>query len=236
MEATFNLPGDPELLEAALEGLVQVNQILIERGDVPADPRDAGVRYQRESTGLEEWNDATLVLKNGWGDCEDLAAWEVARMRSEGDDGAMLRIIEPGRPGRFHAVAETGDGEMVDVCLELGMGRRSARSSNSIAVSGKSLMSMLPKRMQPRRPGGGGGGLINSFIKVTPRPGPTQPPVSQPQTDPYQQQADAQYQAQQAMEPSDPYDSIVREQWAEDPMEYMSPLDEVVDDSESDEA
>ena len=37
----------------------------------------AGVRYAREQ-GTEEWKDCVNVLLDGYGDCEDLAAWRVA--------------------------------------------------------------------------------------------------------------------------------------------------------------
>jgi hypothetical protein len=232
MKATLNLPGDPELLTAALEGLVAVNCLLIERGEVPADPREAGVVYRKEGTGLEEWNNAMLVIQKGEGDCEDLASWEAARMRTSGEDeGARVIIIEPGRPGRYHAVVERSDGEIVDVCLELGMvsrrrrGPQSATSSRSSNVSGRSVTSMLPPRMQasqvrPRRRQGGG--LLNTFLQNSPAQYPQQQYPSPPS---YSQQQYEQAMAMQAMQSPDPFGTFAAEQAAEDPMEWMNPND-----------
>lgn len=123
MRATLALPPSVAILEAALEGLTQANVVLIQAGTVPTSPLDAGVRYQRERSGFEEWNIATRVMKLGWGDCEDLASWQAAGHIADGsDEGARVAILRTGRR-TFHAVCALSDGTIEDVCPELGMGR-----------------------------------------------------------------------------------------------------------------
>ena len=122
MKATMELPASVAVIEAALEGLVGANMVLIAEGLVPLSPVDAGVRYKKEPSGFEEWNIATKVVKLGHGDCEDLAAWECAGIRMTQDPGAMV-IIEPvGTSSNYHATVLLSSGQRIDVCRELGMG------------------------------------------------------------------------------------------------------------------
>lgn len=66
----------------ALEAMVRANQ-----EELKAHPQipllyESGVVYQQEPKGHEDWADIPTVLKQRWGDCEDLAAWLVAELRS----------------------------------------------------------------------------------------------------------------------------------------------------------
>ncbi len=119
--ATVNLPSSVCVIEALLDGLVQADQLLIKAGLVPPSPLYAGVRYRRESTGLEEWNIATIVLKNRAGDCEDLNSWAVAGLRESGEDPGARMILYRTGPRLFHAVGQLSSGEIYDVCPALGM-------------------------------------------------------------------------------------------------------------------
>jgi hypothetical protein len=82
----FRGPGDFERSKEALlwmlEALCQINQGHL--ASFPYPPLyQAGVRYQREQ-GTEEWLDIPSVIEAGWGDCEDLACWRVAELRTRG--------------------------------------------------------------------------------------------------------------------------------------------------------
>lgn len=123
MRACLHLPPSIALIEAALQGLVAANKVLIETGVIPISPLDAGVRYQAEDSGFEDWNIGSRVVSLGHGDCEDLNGWECAGIQLEEDPDAQLIIVRTGRR-RFHAVVELSSGEIVDVCPELGMGAR----------------------------------------------------------------------------------------------------------------
>lgn len=120
MRATLFLPPSVVLIEAALQGLVAANRVLIQAGVVPPSPLDADVRYKREGSGLEEWKTAADVLKSGVGDCEDLNCWECAAIQLDGDSGAIAKLIRTGKK-RLHCVVELSSGEIVDVCPDLGM-------------------------------------------------------------------------------------------------------------------
>jgi hypothetical protein len=120
MRATLNLPPSVRLIEAGLEGLVQVNRVLIETGVVPPSPLDTRVRYKRERSGLEEWDNALVCMKRGWGDCEDLNSWECARINIEEDEWAVCSLIQTG-PKIFHCIIVMSDGSRRDVCPDLGM-------------------------------------------------------------------------------------------------------------------
>lgn len=66
----------------ALEATVRANQ-----EELKAHPHipllyESGVRYQQEPKGREDWADIPTVMKQRWGDCEDLAAWLCAELRT----------------------------------------------------------------------------------------------------------------------------------------------------------
>jgi hypothetical protein len=131
MRATLQLPNSIVLIEAALTGLVEANRVLIRAGVVPLSPVDAGIKYKREDSGLEEWDVASTLAKRGWGDCEDINGWECAGIIEEGiDPDARLILIRTGRK-TLHCVVQLSSGEIVDACPECGM-----RSRGDVAVRG----------------------------------------------------------------------------------------------------
>lgn len=67
-----------------LESLVKCNGIYLDSHPKTPLLYRAGVVYQRERIGEEEWLDIPNVLQQGSGDCEDLAAWRVAELRKQG--------------------------------------------------------------------------------------------------------------------------------------------------------
>lgn len=69
-----------EVLNALLECLVQLNVALMRSQKFPP-LYTTRVRYRQEPLGQENWRDAALVLRDGFGDCEDLAAYRVAELR-----------------------------------------------------------------------------------------------------------------------------------------------------------
>ncbi len=81
-------------LQIALEGLTQLNEWQIRRSlqqaalglsDTVIPPLyAAGVVYQEEAPGHEDWLDAPAVIRQRYADCEDLAAYRVAELRVAG--------------------------------------------------------------------------------------------------------------------------------------------------------
>jgi len=118
------LPPALAIVEAMLEGFVMSNVLLIEAGLAPPSPLDADVRYQREASGLEEWNMCIYVQRFKRGDCEDLNGWAAAGMRVTGEDPGARAVLK--RTGRhmFHCLVLLSSGETYDVCPTLGMTSR----------------------------------------------------------------------------------------------------------------
>lgn len=73
----------------ALESLTQINQWHLQQIALPC-LYDSGVVYQEEPPGREDWCDAPTVLSQGWGDCEDLAAYRCAELREMGVDAECV--------------------------------------------------------------------------------------------------------------------------------------------------
>lgn len=133
MIATLHLPPVPAVIEAALEGLVRANLVLMETGLVPPFPHDTNVVYRLEPAGEEDWKIASRAIHDGWADCEDIAAWCVAGLRFTGEDeGARCAIMRTG-PTNMHCVVLQSDGAVWDPSIDLGMldnrGRRGVRKS-----------------------------------------------------------------------------------------------------------
>ncbi len=131
---TAGLPiaSDPAAVEAAASGLVNLNLALMrrarEQGRQAPPLYKAGVRYRREPPGQETWDSWDRVLRRGYGDCEDLAAWRAAELRFHGiDPKARVAIIRTG-PKLMHAVVRRGNGQLEDPSRRLGMGAGSAEA------------------------------------------------------------------------------------------------------------
>jgi hypothetical protein len=119
VKATLNLPDNAAVVEAALEGLVQADIVLIRSGLVPPYPHDTNVIYQLEPPGEEDWKLAHNGIRDGWMDCEDIAAWVVAGDRVTGQDpGARVVLIKTG-PNKLHAVVMHTGGGIEDPCVDL---------------------------------------------------------------------------------------------------------------------
>lgn len=119
MHVTTDLPEHATALEALGTGFVLVNCLLIMNGIVPVDPTDAEVVYKLEPPGEEDWKLAHRVMRDGWGDCEDLVFWRLAGLWVTGEDpDARFRVVRTG-PGKLHAVIERGDGSYDDPSLDL---------------------------------------------------------------------------------------------------------------------
>lgn len=116
--AALSLPPRSWAFDAALEGLTRINERLLTGGAFPA-LYSAGVRYRPEPR--EVWRHAGHVLGEGWGDCEDLAAWRAAELRVSGEDPDAAVATYKSAPRRYHAVVLRGDGTTEDPSRALGM-------------------------------------------------------------------------------------------------------------------
>lgn len=85
------------LARGFLRGVVANNRLCIRYRKAHGRPIPplyrSGVVYEREPWAgkYEEFADMLTVLRRGWGDCDDLAAWRVAELREQGEN-ATIRI------------------------------------------------------------------------------------------------------------------------------------------------
>jgi hypothetical protein len=137
-------------LQIALEGLTDLDTWQIERArnraarglsSAPLPPLyQSGVRYREEEPGHEDWLDTPAVLRQGYADCEDLAAWRAAELRADGFDVEPVikwqwipreMMIRQGYPADklpsrgvwlVHCCVRYPDGSIEDPSKILGMG------------------------------------------------------------------------------------------------------------------
>ena len=107
-------------LELALEGLTRLNCVLIEKLGLPSI-YSGRVRYQRDKPGRESWDNIYLVMKRGWGDCEDLACARAAEYRVHEGIPAYTVVTRTG-PRTLHARVMLPGGVIEDPSRRLGMG------------------------------------------------------------------------------------------------------------------
>lgn len=125
MRVTLDVPASSATLSAALEGLTALAYQTLERGSF-RPLYFSGVKYKPEprigGRRKEEWWTPDRIMKEGWGDCEDLAAWRAAELRQK---GIPARAVAK-RTGRkmFHAVVLWPNGTTEDPSRVLGMKRR----------------------------------------------------------------------------------------------------------------
>lgn len=114
----------------ALEALAQLNEELLEdfarqHGREPRPLYAAGVRYQAEPPGQEDWDTCAQVYPRGHGDCEDLAGIRTAELRRAGETSARADTyrsrVRPDGSAVWHAVVVRGDGTLEDPSAILGM-------------------------------------------------------------------------------------------------------------------
>lgn len=106
------------VLTAWLEALTISNvALLLARPDFPS-LYQSGVRYAPEGP-KEIWRDAGAVMVDGWGDCDDLAAWRAAELRLDGRRASV--VLERTRQGYHAIVVDRDTGEREDPSARLGM-------------------------------------------------------------------------------------------------------------------
>lgn len=116
---TCNLPDHAAAVNALLEGFVRVCQLVIESGLAPPDPLQANVQYKLEPPGQEDWKLPQNVIRDGWGDCEDMAGWRAGGLRATGQDPDARAEVRRTGPHKLHCVVVRSDGSVEDPSHEL---------------------------------------------------------------------------------------------------------------------
>ena len=114
-----------EAFEAVVRDLLEVlcrhNGRLLAERPRPKRLLESPVRYQRESENEERWRDIGVVLREGYGDCEDLSCALVAELRAAGKPAEPLLERRRRRDGRpvYHVTVLTKD-RVLDPSIALG--------------------------------------------------------------------------------------------------------------------
>lgn len=110
------------MLRGYVIGLALANYEYLKANPHTPSLSSSGVRYVPER-GTENWLPIPDVLRQGYGDCEDLAAWRVAEYWIRGVRNAKpdVRARLIGGVWRAHAFVRLPDGRIDDPSLQLGM-------------------------------------------------------------------------------------------------------------------
>lgn len=136
----------PSLLGAALETATRAAQAELALRKIPTlkSAIRQGVRWRPEPPGTgEELALPSTVLERGWGDCDDLAPWRAAELRTTGEDPGARAIAYRSGPQRWHAVVRRSDGSVEDPSRWAGMAGDS--------LSGISGQPTIPALAEPGR-------------------------------------------------------------------------------------
>lgn len=117
-----------EVLGFALDALFRIDCSYL--GNHPDTPLiyQSGVRYKREPLGQERWQDVPTLLKERFGDCEDLACWRAAELYVRGVPARPAfryrkAVTKGGKPITvYHIVVSLPGGAIEDPSRALGMG------------------------------------------------------------------------------------------------------------------
>lgn len=99
----IDLPSGGDYIDAALEGLTRLDQVVLAEKRLPFLYR-SGIRWRLER-GPQRWRRADEVLAEGSSaDCKNLACWRTAELRNLGiDRGAKAHVYRSG-PRMWHCV------------------------------------------------------------------------------------------------------------------------------------
>lgn len=124
LSARLSIYSDAELL-GFLNGLAMASLANLREADAAGRPVPplyrAGVRYQRERPGKEDWQLPTTTLRLRSGDCEDLAGWLCAAYWQTDEDPRARMFLKRVNPRLRHIQVMRGDGTIEDPSAMLGM-------------------------------------------------------------------------------------------------------------------
>lgn len=119
---TLSTRASADVLGALIVSLVKANLAYLATHPNAPHPYEAGVVYRREPRGTELWKGIEQILRDGHGDCEDLAAYLVAWNLARGIPATVVLRWKVQRDGGrlFHVLTRVA-GEYEDPSRRLGM-------------------------------------------------------------------------------------------------------------------
>lgn len=123
------------VLAILLRALVDANCVFLATHRATPRLYRAGVRYRAERWPRERWKGIAQVLRDGEGDCEDLACFRAAELVVRGVAAEPIyRFRRLGRLSVYHILVRYPDGSLEDPSLLLGMGAGGA-SADELGVT-----------------------------------------------------------------------------------------------------
>ncbi len=107
-----------------LEALTQINITWLKAYPKTPTLYESKVIYFFDPRYLDAWKDIPTIIKDGQGDCEDLACWRLAEIHKAGIRGArpFLRWRKNPKGGyTYHVLVRWPDGRIEDPSMALGM-------------------------------------------------------------------------------------------------------------------
>lgn len=116
------------ILNGMLDALILADILYLQANPGTPGVYEAGLRYEPEEIGRDDWRDIPSILDHKGGDCEDLACYRVAELRFRHGEPAKpyvsSKIVKSKRYGTFtlyHIRVERVDGTIEDPSKDLGM-------------------------------------------------------------------------------------------------------------------
>lgn len=116
---SLGLPSKADMYAAALEGLVQVDRLVLEKDPSIPPVYQSGAVWR--AIPHKTWRRADQIAGEGWGDCEGLSSWRVAEAQLSGEDPDCRVGVYHTGPQKYHAVVIRGDDQIEDPSVLLGM-------------------------------------------------------------------------------------------------------------------
>lgn len=118
----LGLPSKADMYAAALQGLVKVNELILDKTPGIPGVYASGARWI--ATPHNTWRRADQIALEGWGDCEGLSSWRAAELHASGEDpDAIVGVYHTG-PRKYHAIVVRGNDMIEDPSVLLGMKMR----------------------------------------------------------------------------------------------------------------
>lgn len=105
-----------------LEALVNINRLWLRTHPSTPGIYESGIRYIREYD-TEDWRDVPTLIKDGGGDCEDLASYLCAELRERHKEKCRpyIRWRKYNQFYLYHVLVQRANGQMEDPSAKLGM-------------------------------------------------------------------------------------------------------------------
>lgn len=134
----LGLPSKADMYAAALEGLVAVDGLILDKYPNVPPLYGAGVRFEKRPH--DTWRRIDQIIPSGWSDCEGFAPWRAAELRrGRGIDGVVDGDARVGcyhtGPRSYHAIVIRGDDSIEDPSVICGMPARPTMPHDRAAMN-----------------------------------------------------------------------------------------------------